>query len=300
MAGTTQAAIAVATPTYAKRAARAPIGWMTEEEGAMWIAGRELSATPNPAHLERCRIARAAVAAREPGIDQSAIILPLPDVLQGHIAALRASPLSALFFADAGEPVLVDLRHVCAIQAVVHTEDALRRVEGLVKDDWTSIASITMPVPPAHPLPLPAIFDESRKAHVISSQNPNLRVMVNLQGMQVDVNGMKMPAFGFGIALAPSFLCVAKLKGRYFLRDGYHRAYGLLRRGITHVPALVREFPSIESVQLPAGMLPQDAFLGDRPALLPDYLNDDVSVDTSAPITTKIIVVQALEVTPLG
>jgi hypothetical protein len=32
--------------------------------------------------------------------------------------------------------------------------------------------------------------------------------------------------------------------GRYFLRDGYHRAYGLLSAGITHVAALVRDYPS--------------------------------------------------------
>jgi hypothetical protein len=36
------------------------------------------------------------------------------------------------------------------------------------------------------------------------------------------------------------------------------------------------------------------------PPLLPDYLDDAVSADTLAPLVTKMIVIQALEVTPLG
>jgi hypothetical protein len=49
------------------------------------------------------------------------------------------------------------------------------------------------------------------------------------------------PIFGFAVALNPSYMQVVHYRGRYFLRDGYHRAYGLLSRGITVVPAFVRE-----------------------------------------------------------
>jgi hypothetical protein len=54
VAGSTQATIAVAAPSFAKRKARALIGWLTEQEGALWIAGREMQATPDPAHIARC------------------------------------------------------------------------------------------------------------------------------------------------------------------------------------------------------------------------------------------------------
>jgi hypothetical protein len=43
-----------------------------------------------------------------------------------------------------------------------------------------------------------------------------------------------------------------------------------------------------------------EEFMGDRPPTLSDYLDDDVGVDTFSPITTKMIVIQALEMTPLG
>ena len=301
MTGSTQATIAVATPNFAKRRARALVGWMTEEEGVLWIAGRQIAAVPDPDHLEICRQARAVVAARQQGLDQTNLVTPLPAELDVHIAALRAHPLGAKVLEEAGEPALVDLRRVCATQPFVHTEDALKRVEGLTTGDWASIAALTLPIPAPDPVPLQAIFDPVKQAHVIASPSPNLRVIAVIHNAQIQSgDGLRLTAFGFGVALVPSYVSVASLRGRYFLRDGYHRAYGLLSRGITHVPALVREFPNIESVKLQPGNLPQDAFLGERPPLLPDYLLNVVGVDTTAPMTTKMVVVQALEITPLG
>src|SRR5207248_7467972 len=97
-----------------------------------------------------------------------------------------------------------------------------------------------------------------------------------------------------------SLMQVACLNGCRILRDGYHRAYGLLRRGITRVPLLVKEFPSIESLELPPGMLPQAEWLGDNPPYLSDYLDDDVAASVRLPITQQIVVVQAMTLTSVG
>jgi hypothetical protein len=185
---------------------------------------------------------------------------------------------------------------------VVHVEDAVKRVEGLTAADLLAIARVTLPIPPATPITLPMIFDKVKNAHIVSSANPNLRVMGNfIAPVQASTGGPVLQGVGFVVEQSESYLSVAGVNGRYFLRDGYHRAYGLLRAGITHVPALVRDFTSFEEAQMPAhGLLPMEAFMGDRPPTLPDYLDDTVGVDTFAPITTKMIIVQALEVTPLG
>jgi hypothetical protein len=66
------------------------------------------------------------------------------------------------------------------------------------------------------------------------------------------------------------FIQVARFQGRLVLRDGYHRSYELLSRGITRVPAYVRDFDTTENLA-PPGMLPQGTWLGDRPPLLRDY-----------------------------
>lgn len=84
------------------------------------------------------------------------------------------------------------------------------------------------------------------------------------------------------------------------MRDGYHRAYGFLATGILWVPALVKEFETFEQVGLPSGLLPQNAYLGDRPPLLPHYLDDEFSADSSGQMTQKIVVIQAMELYSVG
>jgi hypothetical protein len=47
-------------------------------------------------------------------------------------------------------------------------------------------------------------------------------------------------------------------------------------------------------------MLPQDEYRGPRPPVLADYLDDSVSAAVRVPAAQKLIVVQALELQPLG
>jgi hypothetical protein len=83
--------------------------------------------------------------------------------------------------------------------------------------------------------------------------------------------------------------------------DGYHRAHGFLRRGINVVPALVGDVGSFEELGLPPlGMLAQDAYLGDHPPLLADYLSDEVAAEVMVPTTQKTIVIAGLELQTAG
>jgi len=40
---------------------------------------------------------------------------------------------------------------------------------------------------------------------------------------------------------------VAHFNGRYYLRNGYHRAYAFAKAGVTHIPAVVLEMPDYGS-----------------------------------------------------
>jgi hypothetical protein len=62
----------------------------------------------------------------------------------------------------------------------------------------------------------------------------------------------------------------------------------------------VKDFAAFEEVGLPHGLLPQASYLGDRPPLLPDYLDDSVAADTLLPLTQKMVVIQGLELNSLG
>jgi hypothetical protein len=196
--------------------------------------------------------------------------------------------------AGSGEPRMVDLAKVCAVQPQIHIGDAVQRVKAILPADLRALAELALPL--AKEDRLPATFDPQKNAWILSSPNPNLRVVGNFN----QPVGPGFLGFGFAVALTQSYLQIAGVGGRYFLRDGYHRAYGLLSAGIRQVPALVKEFGSWQEVGLPApGLLPQSAFLGERPPLLADYLDDTVSIDVTIPSTRKVIVVQALEVNSL-
>jgi hypothetical protein len=281
-------------PGQLHRKARALIGWMTAAEAKLLLAGRRTDRVDQPEFDSTFQRTVQAVQTRPPGIDQTDLITDLPSNLSDHVEQLRKSPPSAAFFEEGWQVKIVDLTRVCALQPCVFTEDADARVSNVDSTDLTAIAAMTLPMPAA--TPLAAQFDQTKNAWMFSSPNPNLRLIGNARlEMQPGVT-----VFGFAVGVSPSFLQVAYHKGRHILRDGYHRAYGLLKRGVNPVPAFVREFATFEELRLPPGMLPQDAYLGDRPPLLLDYLDDEVSVDVVAPATQKMIIVQGLELTPIG
>jgi hypothetical protein len=241
--------------------------------------------------VARARDARDAVARREPGVDQEGVITDLPQELTPYIAGLQAHPGMAPFFAEGWSPVMADLRRVCVYQPHVLTDDSEQRVANVAEDDLLGIARLTMPVP--EPVNLPAHYDFVQRAWMVASRNPNLRVTQQFAAPAQP--GIVGAGFGFGVAVLPSVVQVIAFRGRLLLRDGYHRAYGLLRRGITTVPVFHREFSAIEEVNIQQGMLPQDACLGDRPPTVGDYLDDEVAADVDVPAAQKLVIIKAIE-----
>jgi hypothetical protein len=73
----------------------------------------------------------------------------------------------------------------------------------------------------------------------------------------------------------------------------------LLARGITRAPAFVRDF-GVGPLGTAAGLFATDVYLGDRPPLLSDFLDDEVAADVDVPAVQKMIVVHAIELTPLA
>jgi hypothetical protein len=199
-----------------------------------------------------------------------------------------------MYFVEGWRVVIADLPRVIAVQPNVFVDSAEERARAIDPADLLSIAGISLPLP--EPVPLPAQFDPTRQAWIFSARNPNLRITGQFGGQVAPGTA----GFGFTLAVSPSFMQVAGFDGRLMLRDGYHRAYGLLRRGITRVPVFYRQFATIEELHLPQGMLPQAAYLGDRPATIADYLDNVVAASVDLPATQKMIVISGLELAPIG
>ncbi len=281
-------------PRRSKRPARALLGWMAPEAAVSIQTGGPADAPAAPEQVERARAARASVASRSAGIDQSGVVGELPASVGGHLDALRALPLIAPYFASGWEARVVDLRRLCALQPHVHADDPGRRSAEVDAGDLHAIAAISLPKPSSTKLPVQ--YDPARNAWIFSGADSNLTVVSHFQGeVQPGTFG-----FGFVVGVVPSLMQVARFNGRYLLRDGYHRAYAFLRRGITHVPALVRDFSTLAELDLTPVMLPADVFLGERPPVLSDYLDDTVAADVELPQFRKLVVIQALELSPMA
>jgi hypothetical protein len=269
---------------------------MPTDAGLLFLNGNMAGAPTTPEQVGHVEAAQEAVRAREPLPIFSDVVRDVPEDLADFLSELRASPASAGMFNDGWSVRMVDLTRVCAFQPVVFTDSAAERALGLTGIDTTAIARVTLPLSP--PDEFTQSFDPAHTSWLLSSRNPNLRVVGNFSGPVVTPQGTA-PGFGFMVAILPSFMHVAEFEGRYYLRDGYHRAFGLLSVGIHQVPAFVRAARSIEEL-VPQNMLPQAAYRGDRPPLLVDYLREDVAATASLPAVQKLITVHALELSPCG
>ena len=277
------------------RAARALIGWLPPEQAHVLQQGNVLGVAPTEEIVRRAAAARDAVSARQAGVEQDDALAPAPAELDDHIAAVRARPEAQPFVAEGWNVCLVDLRRVCAAQPTVHVDQAAERVRQASADGLLGLARVTLPIPTD--APLATQFDQARNIWTLSSPNPNLRIM---QPAKAKAEA-GFVVLGFLVGVLPSFLQVARFQGRLILRDGYHRAVGLLQRGIHVVPAFTRDFGLHDDLGLPAvGMLPQGAYLGPRPPLLPDYLDDTVSTSVQVPAVQKVAMIQGIEISMAG
>jgi hypothetical protein len=266
---------------------------MTTEQGMLTLSGRRMDAENVDELREQAEAAQAGVAEREPGIDQEGIAEPLPPELVALRQRLQAQEDATGFFNEGWDVQIVDLSRVCSLQQQVSSEHATERVAAVDVNNLASIGELTLP--PHEGAALPALFDEVKNTWMISGANPNLRIIGRFGGpLQPGVIG-----FGFIVGVTGSFVQVARHHGRYVLRDGYHRAFGLLQRGVTHAPVFVRDF-GVADLGVTQGLFGTDVYLGERPPVLPDFLDDAVAADVEIPASQKLLIIQGLELSPLG
>lgn len=282
------------------RPARALIAWMRPEvaQATLLAGSTEPDMAACAAASATAERARRAVAARPEGIDQDGLVRPAPSGLAGHIGELQASQAAQPYHAEGWRVALVDLTRVVACQPSTVSDQSTDRVAAIDPDDLTAIAALTLPTTQGELVT--ARFDPLQRAWTIVSANGNLRI-VGPAGPPPQPSGEAQvpPAgtvLGFGVLNGVSFMQVACLRGRHFLRDGYHRALGLLGRGITIVPAFVRDITAFEEMfPDPRTLLPQGAYLGSRPPVLPDMLDDTVSTSVQIPAVQTMIVISGMQ-----
>jgi hypothetical protein len=245
MASVTQQTIATGNALgHVTRPARALIGWMPQPEAQLMLAQRMVQLAGNQSHADRASTARETVAARLPLVEELHVLSEPGPELAEHIGALVAQPDYQPFVAEGWTVKIADLSKVIALQPMVFWDHARERTQSAVAGDMPGLARITLPIR-LGPEPLPIQFDPARNTWMITSRNPNLRIVGQFSG-PVDVGGgHQVTGCGFVVTISPSFVQVVRHRGRLLLRDGYHRTLGLLAQGITQVPV---SFGSLDSL----------------------------------------------------
>ncbi len=176
-----------------------------------------------------------------------------PDIQQippGHDMYLRGvmnSPRWQLSMNGVSAPEfkMVEISPLLAFQFHVDLARAGRLMRsGAVMTDITAMLEICLP---QKLLPVEFEKGDEMNGFWIRSRDPNLQVIGRFQAQAdppdhyIDFGG---PMWGQNSPLVQ----VAHHGGRYFLKNGYHRAYGLAKAGATHMPCLVVDAPSYEAV----------------------------------------------------
>src|SRR5882724_9361709 len=281
-----------------RRRVRMLLGWMTEQDGISVLLGRPpMLAEDVTAPRMLWQAARNAVQAR-PAYSPRPVLVDTGDRTQLDAVAHRAD-VAAHFSGMNWRPEWVDLGEVLSFQKGIVLDGADERIGSADRD---ASALFKLCIPGEGPAPSPAAIssDPDNKGFTISSLNPNLRI-VGAQVSDADVSPaigmppMKMKAFTILAFTGLSYLQVVRYRDRCFVRDGYHRATGLLRRGVRVVPCIFIEARNFGEVGCPPGSLTDEVMYGDRPPRLVDFWDDATAREVEQIAIRKVLRVRGDE-----
>jgi hypothetical protein len=108
---------------------------------------------------------------------------------------------------------------------------------------------------------------EDQRTLVVRSRNPNV---------QISLSGATACAT---VTTGSPFVEVAEYRGRWFLRDGYHRCYQLLQQGLDTVPAVIVRARSLEELGAASPkFFSEEVLFSERPPMVVDFLDEDLTV----------------------
>jgi hypothetical protein len=249
----------------AQRSARVLLGWLSPKDAINQLLGRN----PMPqedltAVNQLIASTRSAVLRRPPTVIGDPLITGDRSLLD----QVADRPRVQAAFADVPWRVQwVDLTQVLSVQKMITTDGLEARVAQATADH---AALVELCLPAAQPVPpLAAFGDPDGHGFALSSLNPNLRVVGSsvaeaLVSASPQLPPQKVQAYTFFVSMGASYVQVAQYEGRSFLRDGYHRAAGLLRAGVSRVPAVVIDAPSFQFITSAPGLFDYEVAFSDH------------------------------------
>jgi hypothetical protein len=181
---------------------------------------------------------------------------------------------------------VVDLRFLLAFQRRLAFHSEFPQISIPTEEDWPALIALSFG--PARPVEYELIRDPAAGTFVLQSGNPNLHLRVSKDA----------PA-AISVHAGSPFFEVAQYRGRWFLRDGYHRAYALLQAGIFRAPAAIVQARTLEELgAVQPWFFSEEILFSSAPPRVMDFLDDALTIEYDRPLlikTLRVTIEEALE-----
>jgi hypothetical protein len=172
---------------------------------------------------------------------------------------------------------VVDLRPLLAFQRRLSFNPEFPHPPAPAAKDWTALLDFSFG--PAKPVLFDRLQDTAAHTLVLQSTNPNLHLRTMIDA-----------AFPLSVHAGGPFFEVASYRDRWFLRDGYHRAYTLLQAGVFEVPAVIVHANTIEELgPTKPWFFSEEVLFSETPPLVLDFLNDELVLEYNRPALIKTL-----------
>lgn len=159
---------------------------------------------------------------------------------------------------------VVDLRLLLAFQRRLTFNSEVQELAVPASDDWEAL--VAMCFAEAKPVACDAVRTDT--SVLFHSANPNLQFRVT-----GDTSNPVMIHFG------SPFFEVGEYQGRWFLRDGYHRAFRALQSGVFYLPAVIVRTRTLEELGAAQPWFFSEAVLfSEAPPHVLDFLDEELVI----------------------
>lgn len=196
--------------------------------------------------------------------------LPIPPEFQDHIHRVKERPLFQKLFADHEVQFqLFDIASLIPVQPHVIFDYAEGRVGTTPR--VSDVFELCLPPTPQALDIKGGVTTSGTREIACTLLTSDLNVLVSEAKLDTE-NGLRII---FTVGKTAVFCQVQAVGGQYFVRDGTHRAVGLLAAGVTHIPAIVEEVPAYKV----SDYLPPGALFGPRPPRIQDFLDPHLYIE---------------------
>jgi hypothetical protein len=221
---------------------------------------------------EKITSAQARLFEREPYTNCSALLAQETQCIQHLLDVVaRRSDLQEEYEGLEWTLGVVDLRYLLAFQRRL-VFGKVQKMEPIAKqNDWQQLISLALG--PKRSTAYSVTHNGGAGSGLditLQSNNPDLQLLMNSKASE----GGSLPLLLHG---GSPFFEVAEFGGRWFLRDGYHRAYRFLEAGVFQIPAVVIRARTIKELgAIEPWFFNEAQLFSDHPPLVKDFLNEEL------------------------